>query len=116
MDTILFIGAPGKLLFSESFKNSFAKFNYKIVEPEYLKFSEQNFILKKIKSQRKKYLDDFFEKQNSLYINALKNNNIKFVFIVNNSRVTPHFCNIVNKIMSRYFHICMILYDGKIKD
>lgn len=44
MDTILFIGAPGKLLFSESFKNSFAKFNYKIVEPEYLKFSEQNFI------------------------------------------------------------------------
>lgn len=91
MDTIMFIGAPGKLLFSESFKNSFAKFNYKIVEPEYLKFSEQNFILKKIKSQRKKYLDDFFEKQNSLYINALKNNNIKFVFIVNNSRVTPPF-------------------------
>ena len=30
MDTILFIGAPGKLLFSESFKHSFTKFNYKI--------------------------------------------------------------------------------------
>ena len=29
MDNILFIGAPGKLLFSQSFKNSFLKLNYK---------------------------------------------------------------------------------------
>ena len=91
MDTILFIGAPGKLLFSESFKHSFTKFNYKILEPEYLEFHEQNFILKKLKNKRRSFLNKFFEKQNNIYINTLKNSSAKFVFVVNNSRITPPF-------------------------
>lgn len=91
MSKILFIGTPSILLYSSSIKKSLLNLGQVIVEPEYLKFKDQNPVSKKIKSMRKAFLKKFFAKQNEKYIAAAEKHKPDFVFVINNSRMSESF-------------------------
>ena len=87
--TVLFIGTPGILLYSQSIKNIFQQLGFKVFEPEYPVFKDQNRLSKHF--FRKQFLNNFFAKQNKLYIKAAQDCKPDFVFVINHSRITPLF-------------------------
>ena len=91
---ILYIGTPSVLLYSDSIKKCFEKLDFNILEPEYIKFKDQNRIQKRI--SRKKFLTEFFHRQNIAYIEAAKKFNPDYVFVLNNSRMNEEFLQYCN--------------------
>lgn len=92
---ILYIGTPGILLYSKSIKNCFIKLGFNIVEPEYLRFKDQNSFQKRF--FRKKFLTDFFHRQNLAYIDAAKKFKPDYAFVINNSRMNTEFLQYCNQ-------------------
>lgn len=92
---ILYIGTPGILLYSKSIKNCFIKLGFNIVEPEYLRFKDQNSFQKRF--FRKKLLTDFFHRQNLAYIDAAKKFKPDYAFVINNSRMNTEFLQYCNQ-------------------
>lgn len=87
---VLFIGG-GPLLYAHSIRDVLREMQYDVVEPEWLQFKEQNFITKKLEFARQNFLNEFFEQQNALYIEAARKFKPAFVFVINNTRMTPSF-------------------------
>lgn len=92
---ILFIGTQNILLYSSSIKNTLINLGFNVTEPEYLKFKDQNAIQKRF--CRKKFLNDFFHRQNIAYIDAAKKIKPNYVFVLNNSRMTTDFLQYCNQ-------------------
>lgn len=108
---ILMIGDTGILMFAKSFRKNFEKLGYIVDEPQYPVFIEQNFLLKRISYFRKKFKDNFFGKQVQLYIEKAKKFKPDFVFVFNNSRITPEFieyCKENN--LPMYTYLCDSIY------
>lgn len=100
---LLYIGTPGILLYSKSIKICFEKLGFDILEPEYIKFKDQNRIQKRF--FRQKFLTDFFHRQNIAYIEAAKNFKPDYVFVLNNSRMNEEFLQYCNQ-----YNIPLIMY------
>ncbi len=92
---LLYIGTPGILLYSKSIKICFEKLGFDILEPEYIKFKDQNRIQKRF--FRQKFLTDFFHRQNIAYIEAAENFKPDYVFVLNNSRMNEEFLQYCNQ-------------------
>lgn len=92
---ILYIGTTGILLYSTSIKNCFIRLGFDIVEPVYLKFKDQNSFQKLF--FRKKFLTNFFHRQNLLYIDAAEKFKPDYVFVINNSRMNTEFLQYCNQ-------------------
>ena len=102
---ILYIGTPSVLLYSDSIKKCFEKLDFNILEPEYIKFKDQNRIQKRI--SRKKFLTEFFHRQNIAYIEAAKKFNPDYVFVLNNSRMNEEFLQYCNTYKLPIFMYCI---------
>lgn len=87
----MYIGIRGSNIYANSYKNGLVKLGYEVVEPEYVLWQEQNFALKKIKSLRQSFKEDFFGKQEKLFIECLENEQPDLVFVFNNNRMTSGF-------------------------
>lgn len=92
---LLYIGTPGILLYSESIKHCFKKLGFDILEPEYIKFKDQNRLQKRF--SRKNFLKKFFHQQNIIYIEAAENFKPNYVFVLNNSRMNTEFLQYCNQ-------------------
>lgn len=102
---LLYIGTPGILLYSNSIKNCFVKLGFNVLEAEYIKFIDQNRIQKRL--SRKKFLTEFFHRQNITYIEDAKNFKPDYVLVLNNSRINEEFLQYCNQNKIPIFMYCI---------
>lgn len=91
---ILFIGHSA-LHYPKSFFNALILLGFKVVEPEYLEYQKPNHFLRIFGTKQHEH--KFLEKQNQIYIDAVKQTKPKFIFIVNDHQTNTRFFEYCHK-------------------